>query len=64
MFVAGKLGSDSDRDAVHIVLLKELLAKMSGYEFINDLTNAQLSAMSGGIALKTEALGLAEVVRR
>lgn len=64
VFIAGKLGSDSDRDAVNIVVLKEILSKMSGYEFISDLTTSQLAAMSGGIALKTEALGLAEQVRR
>jgi THO complex subunit 2 len=64
VFIAGKLGSDSDRDAVNIVLLKEILSKMSGYEIIPDLTSSQLAAMSGGIALKTEALGLAEQVRR
>jgi ABC-type Fe3+-citrate transport system substrate-binding protein len=58
------MSSDTDRDAANIVLIKEVLSKMSGYESVGDLTEAQLSAITGGIALKTEALGLAEQVRR
>ena len=63
VYVANRLYSDCDADYVYIVLFKEILSKMSGYEPLRDLTSLQFAALSGGIGLKTEAFGLAEQVK-
>ena len=63
-YLANKLCSDSDYEAVNIVIFKDVLSKMSGYEIATGLTEKELAALAGGIALKTEAFGLTEQVRR
>ena len=63
VFIANKLSSDTDTDAANVILLKEILCKMSGYEPLKDFTPVQFAALSGGMALKTEAFGLAEQVK-
>lgn len=37
-----------------LLILKEIIQKMSGIEFSEDMTNEQLSAFSGGEILKSE----------
>jgi THO complex subunit 2 len=63
VYLANRLASESDYDIIHIVLFKEILSKMSGYETLYNYTDNQLASLSGGIALKTEAFRLAEQVR-
>ena len=63
VFISNRLALDSDKESVFILLFRDILTRMSGYESIQLFTEAQLGALSGGIALKTEAFGLSEQVR-
>ena len=51
-------------DIINVLLLNEVLSKMSGYSTITDLTEHQLQSLSGGIALKIEAFGFTDSIRR
>jgi THO complex subunit 2 len=64
VFICLKLSSDEDMDILNILLLNEVLSKMSGYETITDLTDHQLQSLTGGIGLKTEAFGFSDSIRR
>jgi THO complex subunit 2 len=63
VFIANRLASDSDKESVFVVLFKDIITRMSGYESVSSFTQTQLSSLSGGIGLKTEAFGLFEQVR-
>lgn len=64
VYISSRLCSGEDTDQLNIVLLNEVISKMSGYETIQDLNEHQIQALTGGIALKTESFGLAESIRR
>jgi THO complex subunit 2 len=64
VYISSRLCSGEDSDLLIIVLLNEVISKMSGYEAIQDLTEHQIQALTGGIALKTEAFRLSDQIRR
>lgn len=43
-----------DDNSLDLLVLKELIAKMSGIEIIEDLTETQLESQAGGENLKLE----------
>ena len=64
VFLCNKLGSEDFYDHLYIVILNEILDKMSGYKTFGNFTDIQLDSLSGGIALQTEAFKLTDQVRR
>ena len=61
VYLCNRLGNNQTLD---LILMKEIIAKMSGYDLFENLNEEQLQALAGGPCLQTESASLTSEYRR